>query len=398
MSNWYAAFPREEYQARFEKAQKLMQRDGIDAMILTSKENVVYFSGIETVGWDSKHRPLAVVLPATGTQPAIIIAETLEDVAKLTSWIDNRIMWGGWRNPANVKDPITGIAQAIGDLGLSSGTIALERGYGMRIGMSLEDLDLLLAALPQATIADCSDIMWELRMIKSPREIELMRKVCADSCEAFRIAFEAVHPGMTEMELMGIVFTEMSRLTHCRPAFLGIRSGKEKYPMINVMPFDKPMEKGDLIVVDGGASYRYYNCDFMRMLSMGEPTDEQKRFYAVELESQSAGVAAMRPGATAHDVCKACLDVLDKHDFRKHAPAMERIGHGLGLDVHEPPSMALGSEMVLQPGMILTSEPIFSDLPHYQLGNFAIEDVVLITETGHEVLTPLSKELYVVKC
>lgn len=396
MSKWYAAFPKEEYQMRWQKAQGLMKSEGVDALILTSKENVIYFTGIETVGWDTKHRPLAIVIPAKG-QPAVILAETLMVVAELSCAIENRYPWGGWRYPDAPKDPIVGILNAISDLGVSTGSIGMELGYGQRVGMSQEDLQLLLKGLTSATIVDASKLLWEMRMIKTPREIELLRKVCLDSCAAFQVGYDAMYAGMTEMELMGVIFAEMARLTNCRPSFMGIRSGKEKYPMLNVMPFDKPMEKGDLVIIDGGATYRYYHCDMMRMVSIGEPTDEQKRFYECELEAQTAGVEAMKPGATAAEVCQAAIDVIDRKGFRQHAPNIERIGHGLGLDVHEPPSLALSNNEPLRPGMILTSEPIFSDLPHYQIGNFAIEDVVLITETGHEILTPLTKELIVIK-
>jgi len=395
MSNWYAAFPGEEYRMRWQRAQQLMKDAGMDGLIVSSKENVVYFTGIETVGWDSKHRPLGVIIPAQG-EPAVVLAETLMTVAELTCAVANRYPWGGWRYPDAPKDPIVGILQAVSDLGISSGSIGMEFGYGQRVGMSQDDLQLLLKGLSAASVVDASGLLWELRIIKTPREIAMMRKVCLDTCAAFQAGYEALHAGMTEMELMGVIFAEMCRLTNCRPSFLGIRSGKEKYPMINVMPFDKPIEQGDLVVIDGGATYRYYHCDMMRMVSMGEPTSEQKRFYECELEAQSAGVAAMRPGATAAEVCQAAIDVIDRRGFRRHAPNIERIGHGLGLDVHEPPSMALANQQLLRPGMILTSEPIFSDLPHYQIGNFAVEDVVLITETGHEVMTPLTKELLVI--
>jgi len=397
MNKWYSTFPKKEYEMRFQKAQKLMNKFGFDAMLLTSKENVIYFTGLETVGWETKHRPLGVVLPASGQKPALIIAETLAIVAEVTSWITDVRLWGGWKNPNAPKDPIIGIIQAISDLGLSKSRIGMEFGYGQRIGMAQEDLQKLLEGLPGVTAVDASDLLWKLRMIKSPREIEIMRKVCQDTCKAFQVGFETARAGMTEQELAGIIFSEMSRLTNWRPSFIGIRSGKTKYPMMNVPPFDKPMEKGDLVVVDGGAYYRNYHCDMMRMISIGEPTDEQKRFFECEIESQMAGVAALKPGAMASDIAEACINVIKKKGFSQHAPALERVGHGLGLDVHEPPSLAFNNNIPLEPGMIVTVEPIWSDLPNYQIGNFALEDDVLITETGHEILTPLSKELFVVK-
>lgn len=390
----YSPFPTDEYQMRLKKARNLMDKYEFDALLVTAKENVLYFSGLQTVGWDSKHRPLGVILPREGG-PTMVIPESLAVVAKETSWVDDVRLWGGFKKPNLPKDPITGIVDALKDLGLSDKRIGMELGYGQRVGMSQDDFDQLKSLVSGATIGDASSLLWDLRMIKSPREIDIMRAVCDATCKAYELGFAAACEGMTERELAGVMMAEMSRLTNYRPGFIGIRSGLLKYPMMNVPPFDKPMEKGDLVVVDSGATLRDYWCDMMRMLCIGKPTDEQRRFFDVELEAQGAGVAAMKPGATAESICQACLDVIEKRGMRQHAPSLERVGHGLGLDVHEPPSMALGNVNPLEPGMILTCEPIFSDLPDYRIGNFALEDVVLITETGHEILTPFPKTLWI---
>jgi len=245
-------------------------------------------------------------------------------------------------------------------------------------------------------VVDGAEILWELRMIKSPREIEVLRKVCLATCEVFRMGFEGAREGMTERELAGLMLAEMARQTHYRPGFVGIRAGRTKYGMMNVPPFDLRMEKGDLVVVDAGATLKDYWCDMMRMMCIGKPSDDQRRFFDCDLEAQIAGVEVIKPGALASDVCHAALTVIDRRGLRRHAPALERVGHGLGLEVHEPPSLALDNARVLQAGMVLCVEPIFSDLPNCEIGNFALEDVVLVTDTGHEILTPFSKELYLV--
>jgi len=133
----------------------------------------------------------------------------------------------------------------------------------------------------------------------------------------------------------------------------------------------------------------------MRMASIGEPSEKQREYFEVDLAAQRAGMEAVRPGGLAGDVCQAALDVILEAGLGKHVPSLERVGHGLGLDVHEPPSLALGSEVVIEPGMILTVEPIFSDLPEYQLGNFAMEQILLVTETGTELLTPFTDQLWI---
>ena len=391
----YSPFPVSEYEGRVTKARHLMEESGIDALMLTSKENVVYFAGIQTIGWDSKHRPLIVIVPRDPSSAVhMVLAESLFYVARESSWVDELRPWGGWMEGAS-DDPIAGAFQVLQDLGLAAGTLGLELGYGQRMGMSQEDYSTLVEGLPEAKLMDGSELIWELRMIKSPLEIEALRKACAATTSAFEKGFSALRPGMREKELAGIMFAEMARHTDERPGFMMVRSGPRKYRMANVLAFDKPMRAGELVVVDSGAVYKDYWADFMRMSSIGEPTKEQRRFFDATLESQQAGVDKLAPGVTAHDIYSACNDVLVAHGLADYV-TFERLGHGVGLDMHEPPSMARGSELVVQPGMVLTVEPVFWDRPDGKVGNFALEDVVVVTEEGHEVLSLFPKDLHIV--
>ncbi len=392
----HAAFPVAEYRDRYEKLRKAMEKRNLDAILVTAKENVVYFSGLETVGWDSKHRPLGCILPRDQPHPILVVPESLAYVAEVTSWVDDVRLWGGFKRAGIPHDPVVGIADSIRDLRLDRGRIGMEMGYGTRINMSQADFEMLKSLLPEVKAVDGAEAIWELRMIKSPAEVEVMRRVCQDTCDAYQVAFSAIHGGMTERELAGILMAEMARLTNYRPGFVGIRSGRLKYTMMNVPPFEtKRLEPGDLVVVDGGATFRDYWCDMMRMASIGQPSAQARRFFDVDLAAQRAGMAAIKPGARAGDVCKSCLDVIQQGGLGEHAPSLERVGHGLGMEVHEPPSLALGSEQEIEPGMVLTVEPIFSDLPNYQIGNFAMEQIVLVTDSGAELLTPFTDELWI---
>lgn len=392
----FAPFPTEEYVARFRKAQSEMDSHDIDALLVTGKENVIYFSGLQTIGWNSKHRPVGVIIPREASlDPIIVLPETLLFVAHETSWIANVRPWGGWRIKGAPSDPIIAIQQAIYELGLARAKIGMELGYGQRLAMSHADYCALVDGLQEAQIVDGSDLLWNLRMVKSPREIDVIRKACDATTKAFEDGFQALHPGMTERELAGVMISRMGRETNEIPGFVMVRSGVRKYGMVNVTPFEKEMIKGELVVVDAGASYKDYWSDFMRMASIGEPTSEQWRFFEANLAAQQAGIAAIKPGVTTGEVFDVCYEVLVNSGLKEHAK-LERIGHGVGLDVHEPPSIGRGSTTVIQPGMVLTVEPIFSDQPNYQIGNFALEDVVEVTEDGHKILSQFPKELHVV--
>jgi Xaa-Pro aminopeptidase len=272
----------------------------------------------------------------------------------------------------------------------------MELGHGMQMLMSNANYNKLVSSLPDAKFVDAAGLLWELRKIKSPLEIDCMRKVTAATTAAFESGFAAMREGMTERELAGIMFARMAQETNEKPVFMMVRSGPSKYAMVNVKPFNKTLDKGDLVIVDAGARYKTYSSDFMRMASIGEPSAEQKRFFAAQLEAQQAGVDIVKPGVTTGEVFAACYDVLVKHGMKEHAK-FTGVGHNVGLSFHEPPRISRGGEIVLEPGMIITVEPIWYDRPDHVIGNFALEDMVLVTETGHEVLSLFPKDLHIVK-
>ncbi|MBW7959561.1 MAG: aminopeptidase P family protein [Candidatus Promineofilum sp.] len=394
----YSLFPTEEFLGRVDKARQLMEQRGIDALLLTEKPNVIYFSGLRTIGWASKHRPMGVVVPRDKDKPVInVIPENLYEVSYHSSWVDEISAYGGWRRTDVAPDPLTAFLNACRTACGDKGVLGIELGYGTRVGMTQEDFKGLEAKLKGYELVDAGPLLWDLRMIKSPLEIDALRKACDATTKAFERGFSAMRPGMTERQLAGIIMAELALQTDEMPGFLMVRSGPMKYGMVNVEPFEKTLNPGDIVVTDVGANYKYYWSDFMRMACIGEPSADQKRIFAGELAAQQAGVDVIKPGIKLHEIFDACYETLINYGLKEHVPGLERVGHGVGLDMHEPPSIAKGSEVIVQPNMVLTVEPIFWDQPNHTIGNFALEDVVLVTETGHEVLSTFPKELYVVR-
>ncbi len=393
----YAPFPTKEFITRYQKAQRLMEARGLDALLVTTEENGVYFSGLETLEWGAE-RPIGVIIPrATGLKPMMTFPALLGEIANATSWIEELRPWGEWGGLADApRDVVAAFRQLVEELNLTSGRIGMELGHGMQMLMSHANFNSLVASLPDAKFVDGADLLWELRKIKSPLEIEAMRRVAAATTAAFESGFAALHEGMTERELAGIMFARMAQETNEKPVFMMVRSGPSKYAMVNVKPFDKTLNKGELVIVDAGARYKTYSSDFMRMASIGEPSAEQRRYFDAELEAQQAGVDIVRPGITTGEVFNACYDVLVKRGMKEHARFIG-VGHNVGLSFHEPPRINKGGQEILEAGMIITVEPIWYDRPDHVIGNFALEDMVLVTETGHEVLSLFPKDLHIVK-
>ena len=182
--------------------------------------------------------------------------------------------------------------------------------------------------------------------------------------------------------------------------------------MMDTRPTDYKFRKGDIVVLDGGITYKGYWCDITRLTCIGQPSKRQKELFEACLEAQIAGVEACQQGTKISEVCDEVKGVIEKHGVTKNEfpySASSWFGHSLGLEMHERPDIVPvppDSDIVLKPGIVLSVEAWLSDDPviegifkGYKPGGegiFAVEDNVLITEKGPEILTPISLELNIV--
>jgi len=400
-----ADFPSNEYVQRCEKIQRLMEKANIDVLLINCEENLAYFSGFRKTHL-SKRRPYFLILPREA--PAtLIVPLTMKGNAEEMSWLfpDGIKFWGGGpSHPDLPNDAIDVVTHLINDLGFTKKRIGLELGRSMRLDLTPGDLETIYQELPQAQFIDATDLIWKLRMIKSPRETDHLRKVCDITCKALEQGFRSVKEGMTEREFARIVYRAMldeGGEDDPLRMFQHVRSGPERYRVLDPRPSNKKMKKGDLVVVDLGAFYRGYYADMMRMLCIGEPSDKQKEMFEVAFQAQNAGVNTLKPGAKINDIYSKAMIVIEEAGYLQNTMG-ESVGHGLGMDVHEPPTIHLSQdEETLLPGMVVTMEPSIYDIPIIKgvpggVGAFMVEDNILITETGHENLTPMKKDLWIV--
>jgi Xaa-Pro aminopeptidase len=272
--------------------------------------------------------------------------------------------------------------------------------------MSIHQYDELRASVPPGSLVDATPIIQAIRMVKSHAEIERLRKACEISQIGTRAGWEALRPGITEKELAAVISSAMFAAgaevgTH--PSFFGVGSGTERYKLgANALASDYALQKGDIVIVDGGAVYGGYVTDYIRQASIGPPTAEQQKFFDIAREANDYAIEAIRPGASCADIYEAAMSIFDRREVRQFSHH-NIIGHGLGMDVHEVPwvgerGTVYTSGTVLEPGMVLCIEPVFARAndPDRRKGTWIQEDVVAVTATGHEVLTgDLSKELWI---
>lgn len=252
--------------------------------------------------------------------------------------------------------------------------------------------ELLKSQVPLKTaLVPLSGWIEGLRAIKSKGELEMIRRSVRTNSKAFEQAVKRAREGTREADLAAELEYRMRRLGAEKPAFETIVAAGARSALPHAQPTSAPLRSGDLVVVDMGAMEDGYCSDMTRMLFVGRPGAKVKRLYAAVLEAQLAAIAAVRPGVTAAYVDGQARRVLKVEGLDR--AFVHSTGHGLGLEIHEPPRLGRKDKERLRAGMAITIEPgVYLE----SFGGIRIEDTVVVTDHGCEILTPTSKELRVI--
>jgi Xaa-Pro aminopeptidase len=255
--------------------------------------------------------------------------------------------------------------------------------------MTCDSYESLKSRLPmRASLEPVKGWIEELRMVKSPAELARIRKSVETNSRAFEQAVARVRPGMTEQDLAAELDYRMRRLGAEKPAFETIVAAGVRSALPHAQPTAAHLKPRDLVLVDMGAQQDGYSSDMTRMLFLGTPTAKVKRIYRAVLEAQLAAMATVRAGASTAAVDRAARRVLRGYGLDR--AFVHSTGHGLGLEIHEPPRLGKRDKARLQAGMAITIEPgVYLE----GFGGIRIEDTVVVTENGCEILTPTGKEL-----
>ena len=254
--------------------------------------------------------------------------------------------------------------------------------------MSVDARAELRNKLKGVTLVDAPGIIADMRCIKSDEEVALIEeslKVCE---AAFRATLKTIRVGQTELELAGRLEYEMKRRGSLSPAFDTIVGVDANAALPHAFPGKRKVKKGCLILFDWGATVGFYTSDLTRTVFIGSIPPKMEEVYKVVLEAQQRAIKAIKPGARMCDVDAVARQHIEKAGFAKEFN--HGLGHGMGLDVHEAPSLSWRSAQKLEPGMVVTVEPGVY-LP--EVGGVRIEDDVLVTKTGYRVLSRLKKDI-----
>ncbi|MER2088398.1 MAG: Xaa-Pro peptidase family protein [Sporosarcina sp.] len=234
------------------------------------------------------------------------------------------------------------------------------------------------------------DVVENLRMVKSVEEIEDIRTSSKITDDAFVHVLDFIRPGLTELEVASELERFIKKNGGITSTFSPIVASGKRASLPHGRASDKVIEKGDMITIDFGTNYNGYWSDISRVVAMGEPHEKMMEVQQVVLRAFINCATNLKPGLTDREVDKYMRDVLIETGYNQFSGT--GTGHGIGLEVHEKPLFSVDSEKILLPGMVITIEPGIY-LP--EIGGARIEDMLLITEKGCEVLSPSAKELVI---
>jgi Xaa-Pro aminopeptidase len=357
----------DRYLARRTKLVASLKKAGCDLLVVTYDTNVRYltgFTGDSTVLLVGRERTIAVSDGRYLTQ----LAEECPGLEVIIRPVSQGL--------------VTAVADLIGKL--ESRRIGFEASH-----MSVETHSKLATAATTATLVPTDGLVEALRQVKDAGEISEIREAVRLAERAFTAMRAQLRGEQTERELAHNLEHTIRGLGGEGAAFPPIIAAGDRAALPHYRPGPIRVDSADLLLIDWGArGPGGYRSDLTRVLATSKLSTKLERVYGVVLKAQLAGIAAIRPGVSGKEVDQATRSVIEKAGFGK--AYTHSTGHGIGLDIHEAPRLGPSVDVTLQPGMVITVEPGIY-LPGW--GGVRIEDDVLVTRDGHEVLTSVPKEL-----
>jgi Xaa-Pro dipeptidase len=348
---------------------------GLDALALNPGPTLTYLTGLH---FHLMERPV-IALFEPGKPPIIILPEL--EKGKLASLPFTVQAFPFGEDPAHWPEVFEQAAQAAG---LDGRKVGVEPTR-----MRLLEYRYLKHAAPQARYLHADESLAELRMRKDSSEIAAMRKAVEIAQQALLATLPAVRAGVTEKQIAAELTVQLLRAgSEPEFPFSPIVSGGPNSANPHATPTERPLQAGDLLVVDWGAIYDGYVSDLTRTFAIGTVEDEFVQIAGIVAQANAAGRKAAGPEIPAEEVDKAARGVIEQAGYGAYF--VHRTGHGLGMEGHEPPYMRAGNSLPLQAGMTFTVEPGIY-LP--DRGGVRIEDNVVIIADGAECLSDLPREL-----
>jgi len=369
-------FPRAEFQRRTRALQTKMAAAGQDLLLLTTPADVFYTTGFLTRFWESPARPWYILIPAKGDPIAVIPAIGAELMGR--TWIDQIHTWPA---PDPHDDGVGLLASVIADLVPEGGRIAVPMGLETQLRAPLADFETLKSLLTERRFVDGTDTLHRVREVKSEAEVAAIRESCAIAGRAFDRVATFARTGVSVAEVFRSFQMALLQEGADWVSYVAGGAGQGGYGDVISPAAEKPLEMGDVLMLDTGAVRNGYFCDFDRNFSIGPVAADTARAQEALWVATERTLQDMRPGMLACDVHRLLSETLQSHGA---APLGGRLGHGLGVTLTEWPSFTALDQTVLVEGMVLTLEPGVEIAPGRTLVH---EENIVLRADGPELLS-----------
>jgi Xaa-Pro dipeptidase len=373
-------FEMSEFNDRIARIRSVMEKRDIDVLILNSPENIFYLTAFQTPGF---YMFEAFVLPFDG-EPFILAREAEEPWVKARSWVENSAFY------SDHEDPVKALARALSKFKCAKGRIAIEKKSWF---LTVERFEQLKKLLPKAKLVDGSWIVENIRLLKSPREIDYMRQAAQIVDKTMRVGLDAIAEGKTENTIAAEVYKAMVLEGSVYPgAHPYIVSGK-RTGIMHANYENKRIERGDQVFLEIPGCVNRYHAAMMRTASIGEPSEKLKKMAEASIRGVDVAIQAIKPGRTSAEVdtdVRAEITRLGYGEAFRH-----RTAYSVGIAF--PPTwgeeiahIRKKDRMILRPGMVFH---VILSLRTLDFGGVGFSETVAVTDRGAEVLGNFERRL-----
>ncbi|MEM0381675.1 MAG: Xaa-Pro peptidase family protein [Nitrososphaerota archaeon] len=360
------------YSSRLESLREKMESLGLDAIMLTSEPNMYYLSGYSAI---SLERLVSLLVFRESENICLIVPKLEKDRAEENCKIKDAEIFAY----SDVEDPL----DTLRGLLLRHHV----KNFGVEGSAPYRFIHPLISGTLQMSIKLVDELMYSLRIIKDEEEMKYLEAAAEINGKLMRDTIGQVRAGLSEKEVAAFVKARALELGADDVAFILAQSGSN-----SALPHQEPTQRrindGDIVLLDIGIRYMGYYSDITRTITCGRPSPQQEKIFNIVYQAQSAGLATAMEGRKAGEVDDAARGKISDAGYGEYF--IHRTGHGLGLEVHEPPYIKSGNYQELKKGMAFTVEPGI-----YLVGRYGVrlEDNVIIMPGGHTNLTRLPKSL-----
>jgi Xaa-Pro dipeptidase len=357
---------------RFIRAQKMMAEADLDLLLIVNRENLIYFTGVTQV------ECLAVLIPRTGEPCAIALWLDAGYVGK-----ESGLPCYGYHFPQETL--VARIIERIRAYGLSKPRIGFERYF-----VDFAVYDGLRQVFSQDDFIGAAELLYRLRAVKDPQEIENLRRAAFAVCKGMDAAVKAVQPGVSELDVLAEAEYAMLKAGSWGSSFRPQVVSGERTLLAHPTASSKKMASGEAVVIHLGSTYEGYCSKMCRTVSLGDIPKKQEETYDLLLKAQEESIAALRPGAISAQVDAAARKIVEEAGYG--SSFLDTIGYGVGLRQSEfYPIIGKGRTEVIEAGMVV--DLLLPTIYRRGIGGPRVTDVIWVGEGKNEILTDYPRQL-----